>query len=122
MPEIWTEDHARCQRCHVPEGITFASKPDLAVQLLDCAVTWGVPFATVVTDAGYGIPSFLRALDKRGLRYVCAIASDFGVRLLDEMREAASPPSSDPCPQAGPTQEAASSPTPRCPGDHRCPT
>lgn len=34
-------------------------------------------------------PSFLRALDERELKYVCAVASDFGVRLLDEMREAA---------------------------------
>lgn len=89
LPEVWTQDHARCQGCRVPEGITFASKPDLAVQLLDRAVTWGVPFATVVTDAGYGIPSFLRALDERGLMYVCAVASDFGVRLLDEMHQAA---------------------------------
>jgi SRSO17 transposase len=87
LPEVWTEERARCQRCRVPEAITFASKPDLAVQLLERALAWGVPFATVVTDAGYGIPSFLRALDERGLTYVCAVASDFGVRLLDEMRE-----------------------------------
>src|SRR5690348_18441188 len=26
---------------------------------------------------------------ERGLRYICAVASDWGVRLLDEMREAA---------------------------------
>lgn len=101
LPKVWTEDPARCQRCHVPEGISFASKPDLAVQLLDRAVDWGVPFETVVTDAGYGIPSFLRALDERGLRYVCAVTSDFGVRLLDEMREAASTQAQTPARKRG---------------------
>lgn len=87
LPEVWTEDRPRCHGCHVPEAIAFASKPELALLLLDRATTWGVPFATVVTDAGYGIPSFVRALDERGVPYVCGVASDFGVRLLDEMRQ-----------------------------------
>jgi SRSO17 transposase len=51
----------------VPETVSFASKPDLAVHLLDRTLAWEVPVATVVADAGYGIPSFLRALDERGL-------------------------------------------------------
>lgn len=92
LPEIWAEDQERRQRAHVPETVTFASKPELALQLLDQAQAWAVPFATVVTDAGYGIPSFLRAVDERQLPYVCAVASDFGVRLLNEMEQAAIPP------------------------------
>jgi SRSO17 transposase len=88
LPEAWTEDRNRCQRCRVPAEITFASKPELALGLLDQASAWGVPFATVVTDAGYGIPSFLRSLDERQLPSVCAVACDFGVRLLDEMVQA----------------------------------
>ncbi len=79
---------ARCRQAHVPEAVSFASKPDLALQLLDRAGAWDVPFATVVTDAGYGIPSFLRALDERQIPYVCAVASDFGVRLPAEMEQA----------------------------------
>jgi SRSO17 transposase len=92
LPETWAEDPERRQSVHVPETVTFASKPELALQLLERAQAWGVPFATVVTDAGYGIPSFLRALDERHLPYVCAVASDFGVRLLSEMEQAAVPP------------------------------
>lgn len=79
----------RCDTCHVPEEVTFATKPELARQFLDQARNWGVPFHTVVADAGYGIPSFLRVLDERQVPYVCAVASDFGVRLLDEMKGAA---------------------------------
>jgi hypothetical protein len=39
-------------------------------------------------DVRHGIPSFLRVLDERGWPYVCAVTSDFGVRLLDEMEHA----------------------------------
>jgi SRSO17 transposase len=88
LPEVWTADRARTQRVRIPDEVLFASKPELAVQLLERARTWGVPFATVVTDAGYGIPSFVRALDERRLSYVCAVAYDFGVRLSDEMLHA----------------------------------
>ena len=88
LPEIWAEDGPRCREVSVPEAITFASKPELALHLIDRAQAWGVPFATIVTDAGYGIPSFLQVLDKRELSYVCAVACDFGVRLLSEMHQA----------------------------------
>jgi len=88
LPEVWAEDRERCRRVGVPETVTFASKPELALQLIDRAQGWGVPFATIVTDAGYGIPSFLQALDQRELSYVCAVACDFGVRLLHEMQQA----------------------------------
>ena len=58
LPEMWTEDRLRCREVHVSEAVSFASKPALALQLLDRAHAWCVLFATVVTDAGYGIPSF----------------------------------------------------------------
>jgi SRSO17 transposase len=88
LSESWTEDRRRCQDCHVPETVTFNAKPELALQLVEQAQAWGIPFQTIITDAGYGIPSFLRALDERGYTYVCAVTSDFGVCLLDEMEQA----------------------------------
>jgi SRSO17 transposase len=81
LPEVWTDNRPRCERVRVPASVPFASKPALALLLLERALAWGVPFATVVADAGYGIPSFLRALDARDLPYVCGVAADFGVRL-----------------------------------------
>jgi len=52
LPEVWTDDRARCRQVRVPESLPFASKPELALLLLDRALAWGVPFATVVADAG----------------------------------------------------------------------
>ncbi len=92
LPEVWAEDQERRRDAPVPEPVTFASKPELALQLLDRAQAWGVPFAILVTEAGYGIPTFLRALDERHLSSVCAVASDFGVRLPSEMEQVAIPP------------------------------
>ena len=66
------------------------TQPELALALLDQARAWGVPFAYVVPDAGYGDnPSFLQGLDDRHVAYVVGISSTFGVRLPAEVRAAA---------------------------------
>lgn len=101
LPQSWVQDPARCRQAHVPDTVTFASKPELALQLLDQARSWAVPFATVVTDAGYGIPSFLRALDERGIAYVCTVADDFGVRLPAEMAQTSTEHSQSPVRRRG---------------------
>jgi SRSO17 transposase len=51
LPQSWAQNPARCRQVHVPDTVDFASKPELALQVLDQAQSWGVPFATVVTDA-----------------------------------------------------------------------
>jgi SRSO17 transposase len=74
----------------VPTRVSFQTKPALALALLDQARAWAVPFATVVTDAGYGDhPAFLAALDDRQVAYLVGVSSTFGVRRTDEGRAAA---------------------------------
>jgi SRSO17 transposase len=95
LPEVWATDEARRATVHVPPEVVFQTKPELALALVDQARAWGVPFAWVVADAGYGDnPAFVQGLDDRQVAYVVGGSSTFGVRLPEEVRAAAlvSPP------------------------------
>ena len=90
LPDRWAGDAPRRERCHVPTEITFQTKLELAVALIDRAQGWGVPFSIVALDAGYGDqPPLLAELDQRDLAYVAAVTRTFGVRLPEEVAAAA---------------------------------
>jgi len=90
LPERWADDAERRKQAHVPDDLTFQTKPQLALALIDRARRWAVPFRFVTVDADYGDnPTFLEGLEERELQYVCAVDRDFGVRLPNEVREAA---------------------------------
>ena len=51
LPKSWTDDPVRMTSAHVPPGTGFATKPQLAVAMIERAVGADVPFAWVA-DAG----------------------------------------------------------------------
>ena len=47
----WTDDPARCAQAGVPEEITFQTKPEIALDLLDEADGMQVPYKVIGADA-----------------------------------------------------------------------
>ena len=48
LPKAWTDDKARLAAAHAPEKVGFATKPRLAVQMIERAIAAGVPFGPPV--------------------------------------------------------------------------
>jgi SRSO17 transposase len=82
LPKEWAFDEERRSKAKVPQAITFQTKQQIALDLLDQADQMGVPYACVVADADYGDnPNFLAGLEERNRRYVAAVRKDFPVAL-----------------------------------------
>jgi SRSO17 transposase len=75
LPKTWTDDPARLSAAHVPPGVTFATKPRLALAMLGRAIAAGVPFAWVAADSVYGVGEIETALRRAGKGYVLGVNS-----------------------------------------------
>src|SRR4051794_4785806 len=73
LPKAWTDDPARLAAAHVPPGITFATKPRLALTMIERAIAAGVPFAWVAADSVYGVGEVETALRRAGKGYVLGV-------------------------------------------------
>jgi len=58
---------------HVPAGITFATKPHLALGMVARAIAAGVPFAWVTADSVSGVGEIERALRRADKGYVLGV-------------------------------------------------
>ncbi|MGH7964478.1 MAG: IS701 family transposase [Candidatus Binatia bacterium] len=82
LPQAWAEDAPRRQQAQVPQAVTFQTKAELALALLDEATACGVRHACVTCDADYGDnPPFLNGLEERQERHVVAVRANFSVTL-----------------------------------------
>ena len=72
LPTAWTEQPARLAAAHVPSGNAFATKPRLAVTMIERAIQAEVPFAWAAADSIYGVGEVEMALRRAGKGYVPA--------------------------------------------------
>jgi SRSO17 transposase len=61
---------------HVPSGTAFATKPALALEMIERAITADVPFAWVAADTVYGVGDIEMGLRRAGKGYVLGVASN----------------------------------------------
>src|SRR5207253_4032514 len=54
LPEEWCQDAARRQAAHIPQTVRFATKPELALRMVQRAQAAGLPIGWVVADTVYG--------------------------------------------------------------------
>jgi SRSO17 transposase len=77
LPEDWTRDQARRAEAKVPAEVTFATKPELARQMLERAFAAGVPCRWVTGDSIYGGDRRLRLwLEEQQHWFVLGVAKD----------------------------------------------
>lgn len=75
LPQAWTNDEERGVRAGIPPERAFATKPQLAQQMLARALEAAVPAAWVAGDSVYGDNRQLRAwLEERRQAYVFAVS------------------------------------------------
>ena len=75
LPRAWTDDPARLQKAGIPANVDFATKPELARQMIAAALEH-TPDAWVAADEVYGRNPDLRTfLEESRIGYVMAIAA-----------------------------------------------
>jgi SRSO17 transposase len=86
LPESWTEDRARCTKAKVPEDMTFRTKLDLALEMIERAVRNDIPGDIVLADCDYGkSPLFRETVRLHGLDYGVGVYSSTKVWRLDTL-------------------------------------
>jgi len=77
LPEKWINDPVRRKKAGIPEEITFKTKPELALDLIDEVKGWGLQVRPVLADSGYGdVFEFRQGLRSRGSDYVVQVSGD----------------------------------------------
>ena len=76
LPEEWCADMQRRRRARIPDDVTFKTKPQLGVELVEQAVGWGLDGAPVLGDEAYGDNTVLRErLHGAGREYMLAVGA-----------------------------------------------
>jgi SRSO17 transposase len=87
LPRSWIDDAPRRAAAHIPESITFKTKPELALGMIERALEDGVPGEVLLADTAYGdCVAFREGVRDQGLDYAVAISAPTVVWCLDTDR------------------------------------
>ncbi len=76
LPEDWCSDPLRRQAAHIPQTVTFQTKPELARRMIQRAQSTRLPIRWVVADTVYGhCPELREWLEEQGYAYALAVPS-----------------------------------------------
>ena len=70
LPKEWTNKPERLAAAHVPSTLRFATKPQIAAEMIERAIAAGVPFAWVAADTIYGVGTIEMQLRRASKGYV----------------------------------------------------
>ena len=73
LPKAWTSDPERRAAAHVPDAVTFGTKPAIATKMISQAMAADVPFAWVAGDSVYGVGEVEMLLRRAGKGYVLGV-------------------------------------------------
>jgi SRSO17 transposase len=86
LPGDWAGDDERRELAGVPDEVAFATKPQLADDLLRHAHDQGIQAAFTAGDEVYGGLSLRKGIRERGTGYVLAVRSNCAVTLSPRLR------------------------------------
>src|SRR4029450_7030329 len=101
LPTGWTTDPVRLKATYVPDNVSFSTKPQLAVEMIERALAAGVPFRWVAGDSVYGVGDIERDLRQAGKGYVLGVNSNHWFASWGKPQRMAAPPRRSPKLSAG---------------------
>jgi SRSO17 transposase len=84
LPECWANDSARRKQARIPDAVSFKTKIELALGMIERGLKNGVPGQIILADAAYGDSSeFRNTVRKLGFDFAVGVQSSLRVVRLD---------------------------------------
>ena len=61
LPECWANDPVRRRKARIPDEVTFRTKPELALAMIERAALAGIPGEIILADSAYGDVGYFRS-------------------------------------------------------------
>lgn len=86
LPRKWTDDPELREEVRIPDDISFKTKPDLALEMIERAARAGIPGEIILADSAYGDNSdFRHAIRLLGFDFGVGVSSATRVVRLDRL-------------------------------------